>query len=361
MRVLIIGAGSGGMAAVAELTHAGHDVVLWNRSAETLAPLQAGGGVGFTGVLGSGLAVPRLITADLAAGIADVDVAVVVLPTFSHAPVARALAEAGWDAGRPVILNPGHTGGALEFSEAYRVVQRDIPPVAEFSTLTYVARKYSPDVVTITGRARQVRVAALPGGQKALEISCNLFPGAVPVSDVLYTDLCNLNMVLHAPGAIHAAAWVEARNGDFTFYVEGMTPGVARVMRELDLERLRVARAFGHDVLCVVDEMKLVGTVDAHASSDDYMTAISSGEANTNIRGPDSLSHRYYREDFGHGILPFLELAKIAAVPTPVAESLYKLAGVLCGVDFAAFGRTAKVMGIEGLTRTQLQGRVRND
>jgi len=360
MKVLIIGAGSGGMAAVAELTRAGHDVVLWNRSAATLAPLQQRGGVGFEGVLGSGVAVPRLTTADLAAAVVDVEVAVVTLPTFSHAPVARALAEAGWDASRPVILNPGHTGGALEFFTAYRSVRDDVPPIAEFSTLTYVARKYSPDVVTVTGRAKHVHAAALPGGERALEIARSLFPGVAPARDVLFCDLCNLNMVLHAPGAILAAAWVEARKGDFTFYVEAMTPGVVRIMRELDRERQAVARAFGHEMPSVVDEMKLVGTVDQRANSDDYAAAISGGEANKKIKGPDSLSHRYYREDFGHGLLPFLELAKIAEVPTPVASSLYQLAGILCGTDFAEFGRTAKAMGIAGFTKARLLERVRN-
>ncbi len=36
--VAIIGAGAGGAAAVAELTLAGHEVRLWNRSAATLEP-----------------------------------------------------------------------------------------------------------------------------------------------------------------------------------------------------------------------------------------------------------------------------------------------------------------------------------
>ena len=57
--------------------------------------------------------------------------------------------------------------------------------------------------------------------------------------DVLACDLANVNMVLHVPGAVLGAAWVEATRGDFTFYVQGMTPGVARVMR---VARRRAAR-----------------------------------------------------------------------------------------------------------------------
>ena len=357
MKILIMGAGAGGAAAVAELSNAGHVVSLWNRSAETLAPFQKLGGIRYEGVLGSGIAVPHLITPDIHSAIADAEIAVVTLPTISHAPVAHALADAGWG-NRPVILNPGHTGGALEFAHVYGSRQT-VPPIAEFSTLTYVARKYQPDTVTISGRAKHLRAASLPGGEGALTLACSLFPGATPVRDVLFSGLCNLNMVLHAPGAILAGAWVEARRGDFTFYVEAMTPGVTRVMRELDRERRAVALAFGHEVPSVIDEMKLVGTVDMSADSNDFSAAISGGEANKKLKAPDSLKHRYYREDFGHGLLPFLALADIAKVRTPVADSLFRLATVFCGDDFSRTGRTAQSMGIEGLSKLQLIEKVR--
>lgn len=358
MKVLVIGAGAGGMSAVAELAQAGHEVSLWNRSPDTLAPIQASGGVGYEGVLGSGRISPRVISADIKAAMVDCDVAVVTLPTFSHAAVAQTLAQAGWGSARPVVLNPGHTGGALEFAHAY-ASERGVPPIAEFNTLTYVARKYRPDVVTVTGRARTVRAAALPSGEQALDAACELFPGAEKAQDVLYADLCNLNMVLHAPGAVLASAWVEARAGDFTFYVDAMTPGVVRVMRELDDERRRVGEAFGHDLLSVVDEMKRVGTVHEEADSSDFAACISGGEANKKIKGPDSLQHRYYREDFGHGLVPFLAFATIAEVETPIASSLLRLGNMLCGVDFAERGRTAAAMGIEGLSKDQLLRKVR--
>ena len=358
MKVLVIGAGAGGMSAVAELAKAGHDVSLWNRSADTLAPIQDAGGVGYEGVLGSGRFSPRVVTADIKQAMVDCDIAVVTLPTFLHVIVAQALSQAGWGSERPVVLNPGHTGGALEFAHAYSATAQ-VPPLAEFNTLTYIARKYKPDVVTVTGRAKRLRAAALPGGESALEAACVLFPGAEKVQDVLYADLCNLNMVLHAPGAILASAWVEARAGDFTFYVDGMTPGVVRVMKELDDERRRVGAAFGHELLSVVDEMKRIGSVNETAVSSDFVACIAGGEANRKIKAPSSLSHRYYHEDFGHGLVPFLALARIAGVDTPIASSLLQLGKLVCGVDFEQVGRTAKTMGIENLSKDQLIRKVR--
>ncbi|MGH8797253.1 MAG: NAD/NADP octopine/nopaline dehydrogenase family protein [Caldimonas sp.] len=355
MKVAILGAGAGGAAAVAELSLAGHEVALWNRSLDTLAPFHALGGIAYEGVLGAGVAVPRLITGDIDTAIAGADVAVVALPTFSHVAVARALAAAGWRADRPIVLNPGHTGGALAFAHAYRGVRADVPPIAEFSTLTYVARKYRPDRVSVSGRAKRVRAAALPGGRAALDVACRLFPGAQPVADVLAADLANANLVLHPPGAVLGAAWVEATGGNFTFYVEAMTPGVARTMRRLDDERLAVAAAFGHELPNLIGEMKSIGTVEASvADTQDFAAAIAGGEANKRIKGPDSLQHRYYREDFGHGLLPFIELAAIAGVATPVAQSLLILAQAVVGTDYRDGGRTAQSMGIDGMSKAEL-------
>lgn len=352
MRIAVLGAGAGGAAAVAELMQAGHEVTLWNRSAETLAAFQSRGGIEYEGVLGDGLVCPRLMTANLPEAVAGCDAVVVTLPTFSHAAVADALARSPLPGNVPVLLNPGHTGGVLEFAAVFRRVRRVNPLAVEFSTLTYVARKYQAQRVTVTGRAKAVRVSGLPGAEPAIEMARGLFPCARPVADIVNTSLSNVNMVLHPPGAILGAAWVEAKSGDFKFYVEGMTPGVARVMKALDEERRAVARAFGHDLPDLISEMKRIGTVEAHVTdTQDFAAAISGGEANSRIKAPGSLAHRYYREDFGHGLLPFMVFAAIGGVAVPVAESLFRLCSALTGTDFHATGRTAETMGISGLDR----------
>ena len=357
MKVAIIGAGNGGAAAAVELRLAGHQVALYGRSPQTLAPFGASG-IRYSGVFGDGSVRPNLLSSSLPDVIAHADAAVVCLPTFAHIETARALYAAGWRKDRPVLLNPGHTGGAFEFETAYRELTSEIPAIAEYATLAYVARKPAPDTINISGRAVALRAAALPGGENALRLACELFPGAYDSGDVIACDLSNINMVVHPPGAILGAAWVEATRGNFTFYVQGMTPGVIEIMRALDRERMLVAKAYGHELPTIIDEMKAVGTVPADAESSDY-AAIAAGEANRRIMAPDTLAHRYYREDLNHGLVPFLAYAKAAGVDAPVASALTCIGLTATRRQPATVQRTAETMGFVGCSLQQIVRRAR--
>jgi len=351
--IAILGAGAGGTAAAVELQAKGHEVRLWNRSAQTLEPLRRIGGVEYEGVLGEGRISIARIDSDLKTIVDGADAALVCLPTFTHGAIARDLAAIGFE--RPIVLNPGHTGGALEFRHAWLSVARRAPELAEFSTLTYVARKQEARV-RISGVARQVRVGALPGADAAMEAARRMYPSASPVQSVLVSDLSNANLVLHPPAAVLGAAWIEATGGDFTFYVQGATPGVGRVMGALDRERQAVAAAFGYAVEPLVEEMRAIGTVEPDTEPGaDIVQAISGGAANRRIKAPDSFAHRYYREDFGFGLVPFAELAAIAGVPVPTADALLTLASGMTGEDYRRSGRNAQRMGIAGLTLAGLK------
>jgi opine dehydrogenase len=352
--VTVVGAGAGAAAAVAELTLAGHEVRWWNRTDATIAPFREAGGVRYEGVLGEGFARPAAFADALGDALDGANLALVCLPSLAHEAVAHALADAA--VACPVVLNPGHTGGALHVAEIFRTRNLIAPALVEFSTLTYVARKPAPDTVRITCAAGRVWAACLPGGEEALRLARSLFPSATPARDVIASSLANVNLVLHTPGAILSAAWVEATGGDFRFYVDAMTPGVVRSIDALDRERLRVASAFGHELPPLGEEMAAIGTAVATA---DLQAAIAGGEANKTIKAPDSLAHRYYAEDFGYGLVPLLEFARIGGVEAPYATALVTVAAVLRGEDVRVTGLTAERLGVAGLDRAALLARVR--
>ena len=92
MKIAVVGGGAGGTAAVAELVSAGHEVRLWSRTHETLAPFREQGGVAFDGIMGSGLAKPAMMTCDLAEATDGADLVLICVPTQAHGDVAHALA-----------------------------------------------------------------------------------------------------------------------------------------------------------------------------------------------------------------------------------------------------------------------------
>lgn len=345
-RICVIGAGNGGLSCCVELARAGHRIALWNRSAATLAPLQKAG-IGYRGLLGDGWIQPDYIGADLDTALGSAEAIVVSLPTSAHEEIAKLLALRG-TTNIPVILNPGHTGGALAFRHGYQSSGQPCPPLVEFSTLSYVARMDDPTTVNITGVAGRVWAAAMAGNREALALACELFPNAAPLDSVLGSSLANVNMVLHPPGAMLSAAWVEATQGNFTFYVDAMTPGVAGVIKLLDQERLTLARAFGQELPDLEQEMRAIGTIDSETSNLDLATLIRTGTPNRKIMAPDSLNHRYYIEDFWFGLKPFIALASIADVDVPIARALLTLADATKS-GMVPLGRGANNMGIESM------------
>jgi opine dehydrogenase len=354
MKVAVLGGGGGGASAAVDLVRNGIAVKLWSRSPATVQAYRDAGGVRYEGVLGSGLAEPEEISTDLARITRGVDAIMIVAPSPAHREIAAELARLEC-VDCPVVLNPGHTGGALEFREAFRRRGLPAPPLAELSTLTYVARKSGTAVVNITGTAKRVWVSPLPGGAAALNVACRLYPCAAPARDVLFTGLSNVNLVLHPPGAVLGASWIESTAGGFTFYVQGLSAGVARVMEALDAERLAVGESCGHKLPALFQEMQAIGTIEPDADAGAGLAnAIRQGRANRNIMAPDSLEHRYFREDFWYGIRPFLEIASIAGVDVPVAGALMTLAKRLVNSGKSDAGRNAEAMGISGLKKDQL-------
>jgi opine dehydrogenase len=320
----------------------------------TIEGFVASRGIHHTGVLGDGFTPIDVITTDLKLAADAADVLLVCLPTLGHAALAQRLVDA--NIGRvPTILNPGHTGGALEFNQVFRRHGVEAPPIAEFSTLTYVARMERAGFVVTTGRAKSVRVAAMPGGGRALDSALVLYDCARPVANVLVTSLSNVNMILHPPGSVLGAAWVEATGGNFTFYVEGLTEGVARVMASLDAERQAVGGGLGLQLPSLFEEMKAIGTIECDVDSGvGLAAAIRSGSANRLINAPAGFAHRYFQEDLWYGLGPFLVFAAIAGVEAPCARALMQLGELAAGPSAPAARRTAVEMGIAGLDRDAL-------
>ncbi|MFN2490702.1 MAG: NAD/NADP octopine/nopaline dehydrogenase family protein [Actinomycetota bacterium] len=350
----VLGAGSGGLAAAADLALEGHEVHLFNRSHEPLRPIRDRRGIAIKGALGDRLVPIAQTSTDFAEAISDAEAIVVVLPATAHGPVAASLAK--HRARTPLILDPGHMCGSLHVRRVFAEHRAVCPPIAEFGTLTHVCRSLAPGSVDIYLRARSIPLATSPRNRELATFAGRLFSGGVEVSNPIEAWLSDVNMMLHPPGMVLGSAWIESSRGSFRFYSEGVTPAVAKTMRALDEERCSVGRSFGFELPPLEATMAAIGTADASSAREgDLASAVRLGAANASIQAPSSLDHRYLHEDIAFGLVPLAALARIAGVTMPVTDALIQLAETITGRSYRQEGLNERKLGIVGCDRDSLK------
>ena len=357
MRIAIIGAGHGGLAAAAHMAFLGHEVRIYNRSPERLAAVRATGRIPISGALGEH-DVPIAAVADsLAEAVAGTELVMFAVPTTAHEHYARALAP-HLPAGAVIMLNPGHTGGALHVAHWLR--QAGARPgwaIGETNTLTYICRVQADGRVGIHKIGEQVLFSAFPGRElervKATVLA--VYPRLKPVPSVLHTSLSNLNAVLHPPGMLLNAGWIQHTGGDFFYYYEGHPQAVADTIAAVDAERLALAKALGVAVPSFLEALYIAGyTSEAGYRSGDIHVAMRESVPNRTIKSPPSLKHRYIEEDVGMGIVPWAALGDLAGVETPTMDALTHLASVINGTDYRREGLTLERMGLTTVSAERL-------
>ena len=354
--VAVLGAGHGGCAAAADLGRRGYGVRLHARTAERLRPLRERGGIEARGVH-DGLVPTSLMTTDLGEAVRGADLIMLVVPSIAHEAYARALAPL-LDGSQPILLNPGHTGGALHLLHELRRAGNASPiKCCETVTLTYIARMAGPATVNIFSHTTHLRFAALPGrhADAMFALIKPLYPDIVQATSVLETGLGNINAVFHPPGMIMNAGWIERRGGDFLFYREGITAAVGRVVAAVDAERLAIARALGVPATPFIDLFHQAGlTTEAARDSGSITRACEDSAPNRTIKAPPSLDHRYIHEDVGYGLVPMAELGRLAGVATPTIDALIRLAGLALGIDYRTDGLTLERLGLADKSPAEL-------
>lgn len=345
-RFAVVGAGHGGQAMAGYLAHRGYHVNLFNKSADRIEPVAAAGGVHLTGVL-NGFGPLGAVTTDPAEALRDVQVVMVVVPANAHGAVARQLAP-HLTPEQIVILNPGRTGGALEFARQLRLAGAAECLVAEAQTFLFASRICGPAQVVIHGIKRRVPLAALPGRltRMVLEKISRALPQFTSAVSVLETSLNNIGAIFHPAPTLLNAARIEDPDSDFEYYRTGISPSVAKILEAMDAERLAVARAYGVHGLSAKDWLaRAYG-----AQGDNLYEALQNNEAYRGILAPTRLDHRYIHEDVPTSLVPMVALGRLAGIPMPTMSSIVSLGCVVAEKDFWRTGRTLSKLGLKGWT-----------
>ena len=346
----VVGAGHGGKAMAAHLALMGFPVTLYNRTPENVAAIKTRGGI----VLESYDGGPRgfghlvLVTSDMGEALEQTEVIMVVVPATAHADIAKAAAPHLRD-GQIVVLNPGRTGGALEFVCVLsdNGCQADVT-VAEAETLIYASRSEGPAQARIFRIKDAVPVAALPATRtpRVLEALSTPFPLFIDGTSVLHTSLNNMGAIFHPALTILNAGRIESTSGEFQFYIDGVTPSVARILEALDRERVTVAAALGIRARTGIEWLRMA--YDANGAT--LHEAIHNQSGYRGIKAPSTLNHRYITEDVPMSLVPIAALGRQYGVRVRGMDSVIRQACIIHQTDYWRRGRTLDKLGIEQLS-----------
>jgi opine dehydrogenase len=359
----VIGAGHGGKAMAAHLALMGFGVNLYNRTSEHVEVIKKRGGIELESTEGGphGFGELALVTSNIAEAIRKVQVIMVVLPSSAHGDIAKAMAP-HLKGGQIVILHPGRTCGALEFVKVIRDngCKADVT-VAEAETFIYASRSDGPVQARIFRIKEAVPLAALPATRTpcVLEAICDAYPQFIDGVDVINTGMNNMGAIFHPALTLLNMGWIEATHGDYQFYIDGVTPSVARVLEVLDRERVTVASALGIRARTSLEWLKLA----YDTTGADLHEAIHNQPGYYGIKAPTTLNHRYIFEDVPMSLVPIASLGKRYGVSVNGMESMIRIASIIHRTDYWRRGRTVEKLGLEQwsvseLTRFVQEGKI---
>ncbi len=356
-RIAVLGAGNGAHAFAGDLGRRGYRVRLYNKFAHEIVHLQASGGVRLEDAV-EGFGPLEMATTDVEPVVSEADLILVVVPAIAHAAMAEACAPHLRD-GQVIVLNPGRTGGAMEFRQVLRdcgVTARVL--VAEAQTLLYTCRLSGPACVRVTTIKRQVPLAALPARDtpQVLSVLNPIYPAFVAAADVIETGLDNIGAVFHPGTVILSAARIES-GVPFEFYRD-MTPAVVRLLETVDEERLATARAYGVRATSASEWLGL--SYDGIEGGTLY-ERIHSNRAYAGISAPSSLETRYVLEDVPTGLGPIASFGRLAGLEMRAIGGLVDVACALYRRDFWREGRNSERLGIAGLSVDEAKALIRDE
>jgi opine dehydrogenase len=350
----IIGAGHGGKAMAAHLALMGFKVTLYNRTAERIAAIKARRGIDLESYDDGPRGFGRLakVTSDVNEAVAQADLIMVVVPSSAHADIARAAAPHLRD-GQIIVLHPGRTLGAIEFRKVLddQGCTADVI-VAEAETFIYASRSDGPAQARIFRIKEAVPLAALPAKRtpEVLEALAPAYPQFIDGVSVLHTGLNNMGAIFHPALTLLNAGRIESTHGDYQFYIEGVTPSVARVLEVLDRERVTVAASLGIRARTALEWLKLAYDADG----EDLNEAIHNQPGYNGIKAPSTLNHRYIFEDVPMSLVPIAALGQHYGVSVRGMDAIIRLACIIHRTDYWRRGRTPDKLGIDRLSVGEL-------
>ena len=353
MKYTVIGAGNGGKAMAAHMALMGKEVTLYNRTYANIEVIAERGGIDLDNPGGlDGFGRLAKVTDNMEVALDGADLIMVVVPSSAHHDIAQAMAPYLQD-GQIVLLHPGRTCGAIEFDQTLRQSGCTAKPIiAEAETFIFASRSEGPSQARIFRIKESVPLAALPAtaNQKVLEAVHTVYPQYISGGNVLKTGLNNMGAVFHPTIALLNAGWIETTHGDFQFYIDGVSPSVARLLEAVDRERCTVASSLGIRARTGLEWLAMA--YDARGT--DLFEAIHNQTGYYGIKAPATLQHRYIFEEVPMSLVPIAALGQRYGVSVRAIDAIIRLACIVHNTDYWRKGRTLDRLGIADLSVEEL-------
>ena len=354
MKVAILGSGNGGCAMAFEWAQAGHAVYLFDfpQFDRQIKAINAAGGIYSQGQL-EGFQKLAYAGHDLALCLEDASLVFVVGPAYSTEPFGKACAPYA-KAGQIFVVCPSSCMGAILFKNALGLsVEDNSITVADTSTLPYAVRIIEDGKIAVYNRlGGGVLLATLPSSRndEVYDILKAVHPCVEKGKNIFQTCLQNANPMLHPCITTLNAARIEGPK-DFFFYEEGVTPGVGRLLKAIDDERIAIGAALGLEI----EDDPHISIRQGYMTIENYDTGYSTAPGFTGIYAQTQLDYRYYNEDAGFGLVLWVDLADRLGLEVPTIRAMLQIVSAIMGRDYKAEkARTLDTLGLAGYPMEQL-------
>lgn len=337
-RITVIGGGSTGHAAAALLTGKGYEVTICDHEGFTgeLGAITEHGGILLRGCAGRGIYHPACVTQDFEKAIKDAQLILICVPAKRHEEIAVRIAP-HMQGEQSVLILPGNLGSFIfrRIFEEYHVPESVI--LAEMEGNLCPCRLTAPAEVTVGLPVKAKKIAALPGHrtQEFMERNQGVLD-FVANSNVLEGALLSDNYVLHIGTSLLASSTIEHMGEEFVLFKHGLTDYAVSLTEAIRQERIRLLESLNlKERDSATEFFEELRDWKNHPEYDVFR----------NLKGPDSLRHRYVEEDAMACASMALSCARRLGIKMPVLESVITVASTVNHTDYYGTGRTLENLG----------------
>jgi opine dehydrogenase len=227
--------------------------------------------------------------------------------------------------------------------------------IIDIASLPYVCRADNQGSVAILGVKKLLGIASIPADniKKHLQRLACCFPCEL----IAYPDVLSLNMnitsgMTHPVVTLFNAGRIGANKVSFHFYRDGITPEIAAVIEQIDMERMSVGKALKIRMHSYLELMEQYYGLK-YASV--YHFFRESSIHNTLPMSPSSLQHRYITQDIASLLVPWYSLGKVVKIECKALGNVINSASMLNNTNYLNSGNNLVHLNLHDKTYQEIK------